>query len=260
MKLLLLLVSAFFMSNAIASRVGDAQGNYGSYIKFISTNADGSVNAQFSCGDSYPSRQPEQKYINSYGGYRYYCRLFTSTHGGFDNTYPQQDSGYSSYYSEAGIPVTDIPVTNIVIPKSSRYGIFDIWVYTATGPYDNMHRDQLMFAKEAVPFPTCNATNLEINFGNIEQHYYDGSVKDGNSTVSCTGSEADITLTFMNPTINLSNNTTAKLTFPDSVDEAKDQFTLDNNSKVVTVRSTLSGVNPSEGAFSGSTTMRLEVQ
>lgn len=261
LKFFILLLTAFISGNAIAGYTGEIDGDYGSSLKFLSSNPDGSLNAEFDCGDQFISLKPAAAAVNDEGGYRYYCILYSNGRNGWDPTLSPVWGEMSSVYPEAGVPVTDIPVRKFVLPKQYRYSYFTLVMQWGTENYPKFGRQEILHPGSPLPYPVCNVANqIDINYGNIESHSYDGSTKDATVNVSCTGLQADVTLGFTNSTISLSNGTTADLSFPQSNTSPTYAFELENSSNDVQIRSTLKGVDPAPGDFSGSTTMVLGIE
>lgn len=108
------------------------------------------------------------------------------------------------------------------------------------------------------PLVSCTSTNVDINHGSLAPNEYDGNIAHGNGTITCTGGDATVNLSFSPSTINLSNGTKSALLFTES---NRSSYTLglsEGESSSFTVSSTLSGT-PAIGDFSGSTVLTLTV-
>lgn len=121
------------------------------------------------------------------------------------------------------------------------------------------------WAGSTPPSPTpvnpvsCSATSVSIDHKNITPQEFNGSIASGKTTVSCSGGDGTVKLSFTTSSINLSNGGKSNLHFNNATGETTTTFTFsEDSSKTIDIYSVLSG-SVSPGSFSGSTSLIMNV-
>lgn len=106
---------------------------------------------------------------------------------------------------------------------------------------------------------SCTATSVSIDHKNITPQEFNGSIASGKTTVSCSGGDGTVKLSFSTSSINLSNGGKSNLHFNNATGETTTTFTFsEDSSKTIDIYSVLSG-SVSPGSFSGSTSLIMNV-
>jgi hypothetical protein len=106
---------------------------------------------------------------------------------------------------------------------------------------------------------SCSATSVSIDHKNITPQEFNGSIASGKTTVSCSGGDGTVKLSFSTSSINLSNGGKSNLHFNNATGETTTTFTFsEDSSKTIDIYSVLSG-SVSPGSFSGSTSLIMNV-
>jgi hypothetical protein len=106
---------------------------------------------------------------------------------------------------------------------------------------------------------SCTATSVSIDHKNITPQEFNGSIASGKTTVSCSGGDGSVKLSFTTSSINLSNGGKSNLHFNNATGETTTTFTFsEDSSKTIDIYSVLSGT-VSPGSFSGSTSLIMNV-
>ncbi|MGG7779867.1 hypothetical protein PGN94_22005 [Klebsiella aerogenes] len=129
---------------------------------------------------------------------------------------------------------------------------------TMTNPTEYL--DSSYVCVDNIRKPSCSATDVSIDHGDISPSSFDGDISSGSGNVTCKNADATVSLSFSTTSIDLNNGGESNLVFSEN---GKTSITILANENVITpfvVKSTLAGTPSVTGPFNGSTTLIMSYE